>query len=73
MRFPHDPGLEMQVARLFKELMMPCLKSNTQQKSEGGGAQIYLQTWCICRMPIIECVHYVSHDVYSSLVCHISL
>lgn len=37
MRFPHEPGLEQQVQRLFKEQVMPALKNVASHKSEGGG------------------------------------
>jgi len=37
MRFPHEPGLEQQVQRLFKEQVMPALKNVSSHKSEGGG------------------------------------
>lgn len=37
MRFPHEPGLEQQVLRLFKEQVVPSLKNVSSHKSEGGG------------------------------------
>jgi len=37
MRFPHEPGLEQQVQRLFKEQVMPAVKNVSSHKSEGGG------------------------------------